>query len=135
VIVLYDSDCGFCRWTIAWALKRDRNHVLGVAPIQSSTGAELLADLDPAERLESAHAVHDDGRRESGGAAVRTVLEVLPSARPLAWLAGLSPRLTEAVYRLVADHRSAVSRLVPARAKRRADALLASGGRGLVPSR
>ena len=84
MIVLYDGDCGFCRWTVAWALKRDRNGVLEIAPIQSPTGDRLLADLPPAERLSSVHVVGDDGGRESGGAAVREVLDALPSA-PLCW--------------------------------------------------
>jgi predicted DCC family thiol-disulfide oxidoreductase YuxK len=112
VIVLFDSDCGFCRRTLDWALARDRDHLLEPHPIQSATGAELLADLDPTERLRSAHVIHDDGRRESGGAAMRAVLDVLPSARRLAWLARLSPRATDAGYRVVARHRSFFGRLV-----------------------
>jgi predicted DCC family thiol-disulfide oxidoreductase YuxK len=128
VIVLYDGDCGFCRWTIAWALKRDRDNVLTVAPIQSTTGELLLADMEPTERLGSVHVVHDDAGRESGGAAVRDVLNALPAARPLARLAGISPRSTDLVYRLVAGHRGRLSRLVPERAKRRADGVLAQRG-------
>jgi predicted DCC family thiol-disulfide oxidoreductase YuxK len=120
VIVLYDEDCGFCRWTMAWALRRDRDRALTVAPIQSPTGARLLADLTPAERLSSVHVVHDDGRRESGGAAVRDVLSALPSRHPVARVAGIPT-----AYRFAARHRSRLSRLVPARAKRRADAVVA----------
>ena len=79
-----------------------------------------MADLPPEERLRSAHVVYPDGRRESAGAAARAVLEALPSADALARLTGASPRATEVVYRWIADHRSLVSRLVPADAKRRA---------------
>ena len=122
MIVLYDGDCGFCRWMVAWALERDRDGVLTVAPIQSPAGERLLADLEPAERLRSVHVVHDDGRRTSGGAAAREVLEV--TARPLARLAAFSPRVTDLVYRLVAGQRSRLSRLVPRRAKLRADRML-----------
>jgi predicted DCC family thiol-disulfide oxidoreductase YuxK len=125
LLVLYDRDCGFCRWTVAWALRRDRDGVLEVAPIQSETGARALADMDPAERLHSAHAVHADGRRSSGGAALRDVLEALPGTRALARLAGLSDRATELGYRFVANNRSTASRLVPQAAKQRADRLLA----------
>jgi predicted DCC family thiol-disulfide oxidoreductase YuxK len=112
VIVLFDSNCGFCRRTLDWALARDRDHLLEPHPIQSQRGAELLADLPLDERLRSVHVVHDDGRRESGGAAMRAVLDVLPSARRLAWLARLSPRASDAGYRFVARHRSLFSRLV-----------------------
>ena len=126
--MLYDRDCGFCRWTVAWALRRDRDGVLEVAPIQSEAGERALADMEPAKRLESAHAMHADGRRSSGGAALRDVLGALPRARGLARLAELSPRGTELAYRLVADHRSQISKLVPNAAKRRADELLAERG-------
>ena len=125
LLVLYDDDCGFCRWTVAWALRRDRAGVLDVAPIQSDTGERLLADLDPAERLRAAHVIHADGRRSSGGAALRDVLDALPGTRGRARLAGLSERATELGYRLVANNRSRVSRLVPKAAKARADELLA----------
>jgi predicted DCC family thiol-disulfide oxidoreductase YuxK len=120
VIVLYDEDCGFCRWTLAWALERDRERALEIAPIQSETGTRLLADMDPAERLCAVHVVHADARRESGGAAVRDVLNALPSRNPLARVASIP-----LAYRFAAKNRSWLSRLVPARAKRRADARVA----------
>lgn len=125
MIVLYDRDCGFCRWTVAWALRRDRDGALRVAPIQSEAGERLLADMDPTERLRAAHVIHDDGRRSSGGAAMRDVLAALPSARVPARIAGVSERATELGYRLVAGNRSVASRLVPKAAKARADLLLA----------
>jgi hypothetical protein len=76
--------------------------------------------MDPAERLRAVHVVHDDARRESGGAAVREVLNALPSRNPLARLAGVP-----FAYRLAARNRSRLSRLVPARVKGRADAIVA----------
>jgi predicted DCC family thiol-disulfide oxidoreductase YuxK len=124
VIILYDGECRFCRWAVAWALDRDERRAVHVAPIQSSTGARLLADIAPAERLREVHVVHDDGRRESGGTAARAVLSALPSTRRLARLADLSPRATDALYAFVADHRGQFGRLVPDRAKRRADRVL-----------
>jgi predicted DCC family thiol-disulfide oxidoreductase YuxK len=133
LLVLYDRDCGFCRWTVAWALRRDRAGVLEVAPIQSDTGTRLLADMDPAERLRSAHAVHADGRRSSAGAAMRDVLEALPATRRLGRLAALSDRATELAYRFVANNRSMAGRLVPQSAKERADRLLAERERAGRP--
>lgn len=125
VIILYDGECGFCRWTTAWALRRDRHDVLAVAPIQSPTGATLLADLAPTERTRSVHVVHADASRDSGAPAVLAVLSALPSTAPLARLLAAWPRGIGLGYRLVAGHRREVSRLVPARAKRKADGLLA----------
>jgi predicted DCC family thiol-disulfide oxidoreductase YuxK len=125
VIVFYDDDCGFCRWTLAWALVRDKQGVLTAEPIQSESGERLLGDLSEEERLRSAHVVHDDGRRTSGGAAVRDVLAAVPAGRGLARVLGLSPRATELAYRFVADQRRHISKLVPADAKRRADRIVA----------
>ena len=65
MIVLYDADCGFCRWAIAWAVRRDHHHVLVTVPIQSPLGSELLVDIVPSDRLRSAHVIRDDGCRHS----------------------------------------------------------------------
>ncbi|HEX4187000.1 MAG TPA: DCC1-like thiol-disulfide oxidoreductase family protein [Solirubrobacteraceae bacterium] len=128
LIVLYDADCGFCRWAAAWALRRDRRDRLVAAAIQSPLGAELLGDLSPDERLASAHAVGADGRRRSGGAAATEVLEALEATAILGRLARRLSPLTDRVYDTVAARRMAVGRLVGERARQRADRLLESRG-------
>jgi predicted DCC family thiol-disulfide oxidoreductase YuxK len=121
VIVLYDDDCGFCRWTVAWALARDRSQVLSPTPIQSRTADRLLADVAPEDRLASMHVVHADGRRESGGAALRAVLASLPSTRVAARLAAAAPAATDVVYAFVARHRVLAGRLIGVSARCRLD--------------
>jgi predicted DCC family thiol-disulfide oxidoreductase YuxK len=124
MLVLYDADCGFCRWAMAWALSHDPRRALVAAPIQSPLGSQLLTDLSPDERLGAAHVVRDDGARESGGAAAAEVLAVLPRTRLLARLAQGLPAPTAALYGLVATHRHGFGRFVGAEARRRADRLL-----------
>ena len=124
MIVLYDTDCGFCRWAMAWAVRRDHHHVLVTVPIQSPLGSELLADIDLRERLRSAHVVGDDGRRRSAGAAAAEVLGVLPRTQGLARLAHRLPSTTALLYRVVAKRRSGFGRLVSNKARLRADRLL-----------
>ncbi len=124
VIVLYDADCGFCRWAMAWAVRRDHRHVLVTVPIQSPLGAEILVDVAPSERLRSAHVVRDDGCRRSGGPAAADVLSVLPSTRVLGRLARSLPRTTALLYGVVAARRKSFGRLVGKQARRRADDLL-----------
>jgi predicted DCC family thiol-disulfide oxidoreductase YuxK len=124
VIVLFDADCGFCRWAMAWALRLDRRHLLVAVPIQSELGAELLADLDPSERLSAARVLDEAGRRLSGGAAAAEVLGALAPTRGLARLARRLPGPTELLYGAVAGQRSQLGRLVSARARRRADRLI-----------
>jgi predicted DCC family thiol-disulfide oxidoreductase YuxK len=123
VILLYDADCGLCRWGVVWVLDRDRDGLIEPLAIQSPPGQDLLHDLEPAARLSSAHVITPDGRRASGGAALQQVLEALPN-RVLARAARLSPRATDAGYRFVAAHRVRFSRLLPSSWKRDATAKL-----------
>ena len=124
MIVLYDADCGFCRWAMAWALAHDDRRALVAAPIQSQLGSQMLADLSPGERLAAAHVVRDDGTRESGGVAAAEVLGALPRTRALARLAHRLPASTAALYGLVASHRHSFGHVVGAEARHRADRLL-----------
>jgi predicted DCC family thiol-disulfide oxidoreductase YuxK len=126
VIVLYDADCGFCRWAMAWAVRHDREQVLVTAPIQSPLGSELLADIALAERLRAAHVVSDDGHRASGGDAAAEVLSALPATRALGRLARGLPGTTALLYNVVAAQRKSFGRLVGNAARRRADDLLAA---------
>jgi predicted DCC family thiol-disulfide oxidoreductase YuxK len=109
---------------MAWAMKRDHNHVLVAVPIQSPLGSELLVDVIPSERLRSAHVVLDDGCRRSGGAAAADVLSVLPLTRILGRLAHNCPRTTALLYGVVAARRESFGRLLGKEARRRADGLL-----------
>lgn len=124
MIVLYDADCGFCRWAMAWAVRRDHHHLLVTAPIQSPLGCELLVDVLPNDRLRSAHVVRDDGCRCSGGAAAADVLSALPPTRALGRLARSLPRTAALLYGVVAARRKSFGYLVGDEARRRADDLL-----------
>ena len=120
--VLYDRDCGFCRWSLAQLLALDRHRRLRPVALGTPEADQLLADLTPEQRAASWHLVAPDGRRWSVGAAAPPLLRLLPGARLLAALLARAPRTTERTYRWVADHRSAFGKLIPAPAKRRADA-------------
>ena len=50
--VLYDEDCGFCRWTADKLRGWDRRRRLPFAPIQSPRGQALLAAVPPEVRLD-----------------------------------------------------------------------------------
>lgn len=109
-VVLYDEDCGFCRWSLDKLLGWDRRGRLRAQPIQSGEGDRLLADLTEEERLASWHLVTPDGRRYSGGAASGPMARLLPAGAPIALLAETFPRTTERLYRWVARHRDALGR-------------------------
>src|SRR3989440_3637163 len=133
-LVLYDADCGMCKWLLALLLRWDREPRLRPVALQGAEAQRLLADLAPAERMASWHLVSPDGERRSGGAALPALLRLLPAGRPAAAVLDRSPRLTERGYRWVADHRSQLSRLVPAGGKHPAAARLERcGHEGATP--
>lgn len=109
---------------MAWAVRHDRRNLLVTVPIQSQLGCELLADVEPGDRLRSAHVVGDDGRRRSAGAAAAEVLGVLSQTQGLARLAHRLPRTTALLYGVVAKRRNGFGRLVGDEARLRADRLL-----------
>jgi predicted DCC family thiol-disulfide oxidoreductase YuxK len=115
-IVLYDEGCGFCRWGVDRLLRLDRRHELEAVPIQSAEGAELLSSMTPDERLESWHVRSPGGRIWSGGEAVPVLLRLLPGGKGPARVATRFPRTVDRLYRFVARNRSALGRLVGAKA-------------------
>jgi predicted DCC family thiol-disulfide oxidoreductase YuxK len=118
----YDADCGFCRWSLAWILRWDRDRRLHPLPIESAVGDRDLGDLGEA-RLESWHLVRGD-ERYSGGRAFAPLLEELRGGRVLAPIARRLEFVLIPGYRWVADHRGGLSRLVSRRSAERADALV-----------
>jgi predicted DCC family thiol-disulfide oxidoreductase YuxK len=119
-VVLYDADCGFCRWSLAQLLALDRERVLRPVPLGTAEADALLPDLSPAARAASWHLVSPEGRRESAGAAAPPLLELLPRGRGAAAILRRAPALTERAYRWVADHRSLLSKAIPRAAKEHA---------------
>ncbi len=119
--VLYDAECGFCAWVLSGLLTWDRaRRRLRPTALQCSEASRLLADLQPAERMASWHLISPVGARHSGGAAVVQVLRLLPGGQMPAATFARFPRLTEVAYGWVAEHRTQLSRLIPATAKRNA---------------
>jgi predicted DCC family thiol-disulfide oxidoreductase YuxK len=119
-LVLYDADCGLCMWILAGLLRWDRARRLRPIALQRPEADGLLADLAAAQRMASWHLVSPTGARVSGGGALPPLLRLLPAGRAPAAAFARFPALTDRAYRWVADHRSQLSRWVPARLKRRA---------------
>ena len=109
-LVLYDEDCGFCRWSLAPQLRWDRRGRLRAVPIQGEEGDLLLADLSERDRLASWHLVTPGGRRYSGAAATGPLARLLPAGAPVAFLAETFPRSTDRLYRWVARNRDTLGR-------------------------
>jgi predicted DCC family thiol-disulfide oxidoreductase YuxK len=125
VTVLYDLDCGFCRWSVGRLLAWDRSRRLRPVAIQSAEGRRLLAGLTPEQQLASAHAIDANGRLTSGGDAIAPIAAVLPGGTPIAALARRAPGPARAGYTAVAGRRSLFGRLISDAAKARADERIA----------
>jgi predicted DCC family thiol-disulfide oxidoreductase YuxK len=124
-LVLYDSDCGFCRWSLGVLLGLDRQRRLRPVRLSSPRGTELLSDLAPEQRFASWHLVSPQGQRWSGGAALAPVARLLgPAGRAPAAVLDRIPGLANRGYDWVAANRGLLGRLVPARAKSRASRLI-----------
>ena len=111
-ILLYDSDCGFCRWSVDKLLSWDRRRGLRPVALQDEESRELLGGVPEDERMASWHLVLPDGRVFSAGAAAAPLLRLLPGGSPLAALLSTFPRTTERTYRWVTRHRDRLGRLV-----------------------
>ena len=111
-MVLYDADCGFCRWSLERVKRWDRFESLDYLPIQSAEGDRLLAEVPIGLRLDSWHLVEPDGTVFSAGSAFPPLLRRLPRGRRLARLSELMPGVSGAGYRLVAANRGRLGGLV-----------------------
>lgn len=128
--VLYDADCGFCRWSLGIVLRADRRRLLRPVALQSPEATVLLRDLGPEERMASWHLISPTGGRRSAGDAIPALAALLPGGRVAAPGLRRTSALNRHGYRWVAEHRSLLGRPVSDRAKRRADELIAERAAG-----
>jgi predicted DCC family thiol-disulfide oxidoreductase YuxK len=119
--IIYDPDCGFCRWCLGKVLAWDRDRALLPVPLGSEEADRLLADLPGAERSASWHLVDQGGIVNSAGAAFSPLFRLLPGGSALAAGVARFPHGVERGYRWVAGNRSRWGRFVTDGAKRRAD--------------
>jgi predicted DCC family thiol-disulfide oxidoreductase YuxK len=124
--VLYDADCGFCRWALGWVLRWDRGRALEPIALQDPRAAALLAPLDAERMMASWHLVEADGSVTSAGAAGAKLLRLLPGGGPPAWLADRAPGIVERAYRAIAGARGSLGPRLSRAAIARADRLIAS---------
>jgi predicted DCC family thiol-disulfide oxidoreductase YuxK len=108
--LLYDSDCGFCRWCLGKLLAWDRGRAIRPVAIQSEEADGLLSGMPEEQRLASWHLIDGDGTVRSAGAAFPGLFRQLPGGAPLA-----------ALTSWVAGNRSRWGKLVSDGAKWRAD--------------
>ena len=100
----------------------DRRRAIRLVPLQDRAETDrFLGGMSEDAQMASWHLVTSDGGVHSAGRGVAPLLRLLPGGRPLARLAVAVQPLTDLAYRFVAGHRTAIGRLLPRRARERAD--------------
>jgi predicted DCC family thiol-disulfide oxidoreductase YuxK len=112
ITVLFDEDCGLCRWSAGKLHTWDTANALRFVGIRSDAGRTTLRTMDVETRLESWHVATENGAVWSGGAAIPLVARRLRGGTPVAWLAETIPDTTERLYRWIAAHRLVFARLL-----------------------
>ena len=115
-VILFDNDCGFCKWSLSKILAWDRHGRLRPVALQSPEADDLLIGMNPERKRASWHLMAPDGRTYSGGQAVAHLARLLPGGVPIAVLASAVPRTTDRAYRWVARHRDRLGRALGERA-------------------
>ena len=115
-VLLYDEDCGFCRWSANKVVLWGRRGGVTARAIQSEEGGALLGDVPESRRLDSWHLVLPGGHVRSAGGAVAPLAHRLPGGAPIAALAETFPWATDRFYRLLARNRTRLGRVVGAKA-------------------
>src|SRR5438477_9210825 len=86
-VLLYDRDCGFCRWSTDRILAWDRRGALRAVALQSDETERLLTGIARERMMASWHLVTADGRVFSAGDALAPLARLLPAGTPAAALA------------------------------------------------
>jgi predicted DCC family thiol-disulfide oxidoreductase YuxK len=94
-VILFDNDCGFCRWSLSKLLAWDRHGRLRPVALQSEEADDLLMGMDRERKMASWHLVARNGHIYSGGAAVPQLARLLPVGAPIAALASTFPRTAD----------------------------------------
>jgi predicted DCC family thiol-disulfide oxidoreductase YuxK len=131
--ILYDAECRFCRWSLAWVLRWDRRRHLEPVALQDERARALPGGMSEAERMASWHLVGPDGSIASAGAAAAPLLRLLPGGEPLAAVAERFPEVVERGYGVVVAQRGRLGRWLGDPTLRRADAVIGEREAGRRP--
>ena len=112
ITVLYDGECGFCRFQIKLLTRLDWCHQLNWLPLADPRVAVLAPSLSREQLLEAIHCVTPSGRIYRGVRCLRFVGLRLPMLVPVAlvlWFPGVI-WVAEWIYQRVARNRQLLSR-------------------------
>ncbi len=102
--LVYDDDCGFCKWSARWALRFGEFEPVGFDELTPDQKARL-----PDEWENCMHLLTDDAVYSCGEAAEQTLARCGTVGKTTAWLCGQLPgweTIRDRGYRWGADRRA-----------------------------
>jgi predicted DCC family thiol-disulfide oxidoreductase YuxK len=118
--LVFDADCGFCRWSVERIARRARPGTIRLVEMQSDEGRALLAHLPPDVAESSWHLAAPDGTLHSAGDVVAPLASLVRGGGAVAAAARRFPRATDRAYRLGARNRALLGRVTRTRRATRA---------------
>lgn len=114
-VVVYDGNCGFCRYQMNRLSRWDTGGRLSYVSLHAAEVYTRWPDLDPDQLLQEICVITRDGRRLFGAAAFKYLSTRLPKLWPLAVLMHIpfSMPLWRALYRGFARRRYRLSEKYP----------------------
>lgn len=105
--VVYDGECEVCIRSVNLLRDWDREGRFELVAYQSEGVVERFPDITAREFEASVQLIGPEGQRTEGADAVEKIFELIPRARPFAWLfkLPLARPLARRAYRLFARHR------------------------------
>ena len=103
--LLYDADCGFCRFSAKTMLRLDDDQRLRAVAIQSEEGERLLTEVPVELRLQTFHLVTPGGTVLSGPDAAAPLARLLRGGHVPSRAMRRFPGQTAAAYRFISRYR------------------------------
>ena len=113
-MLLYDGECRLCRFTARCVARLDRDHEIGLLPLQDGAAEALLTTLAEGERLDTWRMVRPAGSLTGYGSGIPDLLETMGLTRTAGRLLRRVPvGSLDALYRVAARNRGVLGRLIP----------------------
>lgn len=105
-VILFDSGCNLCNWSVQFILQRDCNHYFRFASLQSSVGQHMLRSFGISANWVESVVLIEHGQLFTESAAALRIARHLGGLWPLLRAATSVPRfLRDGSYRWIARHR------------------------------
>ena len=116
LIVSYDGECAICTAAAGRLGRLDQGRRLRLVPLQRAATEypALVARVGSTEMSGALHVFESDGSWSSGSEAVLRIVDTIPRLRPIDLLGRLPvvSLFVEPLYRLIAQHRHRLSRIL-----------------------